>query len=119
MLRHLLVCAALFVLVLSAAPAKAVAYCPPEYQSCDDGGAGTVGSENGARDGLQQYGYPYHTCSASAIAHTRCWECVWSTTKRTEICGGVRHAASCACTEDRQNYIVVDCFGTGACEYYS
>lgn len=102
-------------------PAAAVAYCPPEYQSCE--GSGTPGGTWGGgdptipRDGYKQYGYPYTRCSTGPNMVARCWECVWNPNKRTETCGGVLHTASCACFEQYSNYIVIDCWGSGSCQY--
>lgn len=105
-------------------PAAAVAYCPPEYQSCE--GAGTPGgtwgggsSTGGPRDGFKPYGHPYERCAASGgSAASRCWECVWDPNKRTDVCAGVRHTWACGCTEQYSNYIVIDCKTYGYCEYH-
>ncbi|HVG25407.1 MAG TPA: hypothetical protein VND45_14715 [Thermoanaerobaculia bacterium] len=102
-------------------PAAAVAYCPPEYNSCD--GAGTPGGTwrggdpTATRDGIRQHGTPYSQCVTGPNMVARCWECGWNPDKRTETCFGVLHTASCACYERYSNYIVSECWTSGSCEY--
>ena len=105
--------------VLWSESAMAVAYCPPEYQSCEGSGTpgGTWGgSSTGQRDGYKEYGARYDSCRV-LFSPGRCWECVFNPTRQTEVCGGVRHDGSCGCGERYSNYIVVECQNYGLCLY--
>jgi hypothetical protein len=114
------VAAALLFSLVWAERAKAVAYCPPEYQSCE--GSGTPGGwgggqMGGVQNGPKTYGYPYLMCVATAEKNGKCWECVWNPNKHTETCGGVYHTAGCSCTEKYENYIIYECSTYGTCDY--